>query len=162
MSGPEACHSKNCCSAAAQLREVGRAVDETSDGSRLATSLLNCHLRTLVELSPCAADVVTKLSDRPLACPLVRLQAATALEVTNRRHHIVHLNDAERRILCLLDGKHGDDELRVEVVNLCRSGQLTAQRQGELVTGPNELASVVANVLPNALGRFLQWALLIG
>ena len=151
-----------CQRASDRLSAAGRPIDDNSASLRLAASLLNCYLGSLVELSPRTANFVTELSERPLACPLVRLQATTAHTVTNRRHEVYGVNEVERCLLALLDGQHDTDRLRVELVNCCRTGQLTARREGTPVTDPDQLTSVVTNVLPNALAQFVRSALLIG
>ena len=49
---------------------------------------------------------VNKVSPRPTASPLARLQAASGNAVTNLRHESITLGEFERHLLLLLDGKH--------------------------------------------------------
>ncbi len=49
------------------------------------------------------------ISDRPLACPLARLQARAGDEVTTRLHRSVKLSAAERELLLRCDGATGID-----------------------------------------------------
>jgi methyltransferase-like protein len=64
--------------------------------SSAGTSLLDLHVHP--------PAVARKVSDRPVASPLARLQAAEGTRATNLRHETVELDEVERRLLVGLDG----------------------------------------------------------
>lgn len=58
----------------------------------------------MLELRSEASPFATALSERPVASPLARLQAVDGIEVTNRKHEVIVLDEASRTLLLLLDG----------------------------------------------------------
>src|SRR5262249_29846596 len=64
--------------------------------SSAGSSLLDLHVHP--------PAVTRKVSERPTASPLARLQAAEGTRATNLRHELIDLDDVERRLLGHLDG----------------------------------------------------------
>lgn len=132
------------------------------DPGPLGGRLLNAYLGGVIELFCSPPRFVVEPTERPVACPLARWQAAAGDVVTNRRHQAVRLNDAERHVLRRLDGSRDRAALAEELVALCRDGTLTARHAGEPVRDPEALPSTIRNALPGLLTRLARHALLMG
>jgi hypothetical protein len=70
----------------------------------LASDVLKSFGAGAVELHALGPAFVIEPGARPQASPLARLQAARGSHVTNMRHEMVGIDDADRRLLSLLDG----------------------------------------------------------
>lgn len=73
------------------------------------TLLLEFYLKDIVELSSYPPQFTLKISARPLASPIARLQSQQHNQVTNLRYEVFKLNLATRAILKHLDGAHDYD-----------------------------------------------------
>lgn len=129
---------------------------------KLGSGLAVCYLGGLVELAPRAQVFTVQPTSRPVACPLARLQATKGPIVTNRRHERIKLNDAQRQLLALLDGKRDHDVLAQELTQLCLRGVLTARHEGQPMQDPAQVRQTVHNALRGLLTRLGSMALLIG
>jgi methyltransferase-like protein len=88
--------------AAARIGLTGD-VDEAHT-TTLASDLLKSFCAGAVELHALGPAFVIEPGARPQASPVARLQAARGAHVTNMRHEMVGIDDADRRLLSLLDG----------------------------------------------------------
>jgi methyltransferase-like protein len=70
----------------------------------LASDVLKSFGAGAVELHALGPAFVIEPGARPQASPVARLQAARGSHVTNMRHEMVGIDDADRRLLSLLDG----------------------------------------------------------
>lgn len=77
----------------------------------LSTALLRGYVEGLWHFYTHHPHFATDPGESPLACPLVREQAATSLEVTNRLHRTAKLITYERAVLRYLDGNTTRDEI---------------------------------------------------
>ena len=77
----------------------------------LSTALLRGYVEGLWHFYANHPHFATDPGESPLACPLVREQATTSLEVTNRLHRTAKLTSYERAVLRYLDGNTTRDEI---------------------------------------------------
>ena len=88
--------------AAARIGLTGD-VDDTHR-TILASDMLKSFCAGAAELHALGPAFVIEPGARPLASAVARLQAARGAHVTNMRHEMVDIDDADRRLLPLLDG----------------------------------------------------------
>jgi SAM-dependent methyltransferase len=121
---------------------LGPAGDSGHNARSLETHLLRLYSWGLVELHACASAFVAATGERPAASPLARLQAEAAAVVTNLRHGLVPLDEQERLVLRLLDGRRD------------RAALLTAQTSDGTVSLAND-AGALDRVLRGLAGKAL-------
>ena len=95
-------------------------------------------------------NLTTSISDRPLASPLARKQSEADTLVTNLLHQSVRLeNEQACRVLQLLDGIHGFDEL---VAKICqqRSSSATLEGDSSRDCDPITVSAMLAKFLKTA------------
>jgi len=82
----------------------------------VASVLVSGWRRGLWMLRADVPEMAREVSERPVACPLARLQARGTSELANRMHRTVTVDEEERRVLLTLDGSRpaGDDAAVVE------------------------------------------------
>jgi SAM-dependent methyltransferase len=150
--------------ASARVRAAGGETPETSsdEARRLGASIILASLPGVIELSVRPPDYTVSVQERPLACPLARLQAQSGALVTNRRHERIKLEDSERHLLMLLDGKRDRGALVEALVTLCLVGTLTARHEGQPVREAERVWATVNNTVPCMLIRLARLALLAG
>jgi hypothetical protein len=134
---------------------------EVADG--LADALLQCFLTGLVDLHVHPPRFAVEVSERPLACPLARLQAADGERVTNRRHRMVDLGGGfERQILGLLDGSRDRGAILEALAEGVRSGELSLEREGQPVRDVATAVEMMRGGIEIALAELARNALLVG
>lgn len=102
---------------------LGRGND-SSLASELEHVLLATYRRGAVQLSISPSSFCPRVTDRPLAGGVARLQAAGDSRVTNRQHRSIELNPVDRFLLTVMDGQQGHDELATLLRNEVRRGNL--------------------------------------
>ena len=133
---------------------VGDAVtsrDAERDVAGLCDILLTAYAAGLVELSTVPSAFAVEVSERPLASPVARLQAARGdALVATLRHGSLHLEDAlARHLLCLLDGT------RTRVDLLREMEAAIAARAAGVAGGTVEASGAPAPVTAEGLERKL-------
>jgi methyltransferase-like protein len=98
---PESKAFDDLLAAAAQ----GQAI-AAEQSRQLATRLLHCYTRGLVEFSLSPPRFVARVSDRPLASPYARRRAQEGPKVVNMRLESTVLTEPARLVLQHLDGQH--------------------------------------------------------
>jgi hypothetical protein len=109
-----------------------------SETRTLAEGLLASYLGGLVELHTCPPPCIRAGSDRPIASPLARYQAASTDRVTNLRQELLKLDDLDRRLVQHLDGSRD----RAALGEILGGGQVES--------------------LESRLGRLARFSLLVG
>ncbi|MBI3465738.1 MAG: hypothetical protein HY000_22200 [Planctomycetes bacterium] len=129
-------------------------------GKWLLTAYLSLSDR-LIELNLSAPRFVVDLSERPVASPLARYQAAGGNRVTNMRHESVPLDELHRQLLLRLDGKRDREALLREIAKLVDDGHLAIQQDGQPVS-PQEMKQMIeGDALNRKLADLAKCALLI-
>ncbi len=127
----------------------------------LAASLLQCWMGEMIEAHVDVLPFVTQVSERPLASPLARLQAAGGGLLTNLRHWSVQPDDFDRLVLLQLDGSRDRRAILDALCELVNEGALTLEQDGKALRG-----AAARPLLERALTPSLQFlansALLIG
>jgi methyltransferase-like protein/SAM-dependent methyltransferase len=101
---------------------------------------------------------VTQISDKPHAVAYAREMASRSTSATNRRHESIRLNDTQRCVLRLLDGKHDRDEIVSGIIDAVKSRELTVDSEGNPlpdVTGDRRLVRSVADAVLTRLGELM-------
>ncbi len=136
--------------------------DVAADARILAANLLKAYgySDNLVELHVYAPHFVVEVSERPVASPVARLNAATRGPITNVRHERVRLNEVSYYLLPYLDGSR-DRAALLEIME-----RRAAQGRGEGQEGqPAEAvghADTPADLLDSVLQQLANAALLVG
>lgn len=108
-----------------------------------------------------ATNVAFATPGRLRTTAIARHQAASASQVTNRRHETVTLNDLQRHILGLLDGQNSRDMILDRLVELVASGALSIHDNGQRVTDESRTRSILRQALEKSLQDLALQALLI-
>lgn len=123
---------------------------ESVSSEDVANSIAPIFLAGLIDFAVHPFHVTNRISSRPTASPMARLQAQQANStVTNQRHENIELDDFNRHLLALLDAQHDLDALTVRMQEAIARGDL------ELPKPPPQAASVP----PQSLGSLVDTAL---
>lgn len=138
---------------------LGRELDEDA----VADILSFAQRRSLLELHVSPPRFANQPTEKPLASPLVRLQARTQTRVTNLRHRQIEVNPLEQLVLLLLDGKRDLSALLPPLVQAIQKGILVIGRGREKLATNDEVAlrKVLTEQLPATLQRLANGALLM-
>jgi methyltransferase-like protein/SAM-dependent methyltransferase len=128
----------------------------------LARALLQCYLSHLVEVQLLPAVCVTRVSDRPRASPLARLQARGEEPITNLRHRRTEVAPFDRLVLRYLDGSRTHDQVLDGLAADVAEGALQIEHDGRPLREPALARPVLAQALPGSLDRLARSALLLG
>ena len=145
----------SCLAAAGVEPPAGAAA---ADG--LAEALLQCFLVGLIEVQLHAPRFVPRVSERPVACPLARLQAADGERVTNLRHRMVLLGGFERQILGLLDGSRDRAAVLDALADAVMSGDVALEQDGQPVKDRAQACAMMAAAVGPTLDQLARQALL--
>ncbi|MGA7216466.1 MAG: class I SAM-dependent methyltransferase [Terrimicrobiaceae bacterium] len=144
------------------LSEQTQDSDE-EDSAALCNLLARAYAAGVVELHVWAPHLVTTVSDRPIASPIARLESRRGERVTTLRHTGLELSDQNSRdLLALLDGTRDFEALVDSLATLVKAGDAQIRRDGEPVTEPAQVRSIIASELPLALERLARAGLLVG
>jgi methyltransferase-like protein/SAM-dependent methyltransferase len=132
------------------------------DAQTLAISLQSLYARGFIELGVCELPNSPALSERPIAGPLMRLQAQRGKPVTNLCHRSIAINEFERRALENLDGHHDRNQLLEIIEGLVANGGLVVRNKDKSSLAVDDVKKLVAETLDKSLARFQQYHLLVG
>ena len=138
--------------------------DLAADAQALGKGLLTAYAsvgRGLVELSLLSPCFTIKVSARPLASPLARVQAARTHLVTNMRHEVVNLTPFDVQLLPLLDGTRDRPALIEGLLAVFQQGALNISEDDHPITDPARARDILAHVLDQRLPRLAKSALLL-
>jgi len=151
------------------LAEAGACLSEVPHDIAAVAQILAANLLkaygysdNLVELHVYAPHFVVEVSERPVASPVARLNAATHGPVTNVRHERVRLNEAGCYLLPYLDGSR-DRAALLEIMEGWTAQERREEKEQE--GAPSELAGhedTPAELLDSLLQQLANAALLVG
>lgn len=120
----------------------------------LADAMLRCATLRMIDLTTHPERCATRLSERPVASPLARLEARSEPVVTSLHHVELNLAHFDKYVLRLLDGTRDRDRIIDDV--------MAAASRGELNLGDPRPRAAVTNAVDHALGQFRVTGLLVG
>src|SRR3972149_1092650 len=132
--------------------------DETS----LSKIILWTYAAGLVELHIYQPDFTLKISERPVASPLARLQLQNGNRITNLRHNSVQMEGSlEIRLLLLLDGARDRTAILNELANLVESGAASLRMNDIEVRDRLKAIEILSKGLETSLKQIAHLALLV-
>lgn len=151
--------------AAARSKVAGKAslVDaetEVGESDLFVSTMLRCYASDQIELSRFPTPFSSAVADAPLATLLTRAMAKGGTSVTNARHETVRINDIQRRVLRLLDGRHQLPQVVAEIVFAIERGEVRVHHDGEPVKDPKRLESLAADVVHEVVEQLARQLLL--
>ncbi len=149
--------------AARKLLGPGHELPEATDAEALGKALLTGYAmagEAVVDLSLRPRPFVTKVTERPVASRLARLQAAHSLQVTNLAHGPIALSEFDRQLLPYLDGTHNRSALLTIMMERYKQGLLTVSQEGKPVTEEHRVRPMLAQMFDTQLPRLAAAALL--
>jgi methyltransferase-like protein len=129
----------------------------------LAANLLKAYgySDNLVELHAYAPHFVVEVSERPVASPVARLNAATRGPVTNVRHERVRLNEVSYYLMPYLDGSRDRAALLKVMEKWEAQGHPEEKQEGQPAEDEGQ-ESTPAGLLDSMLQQLANAALLVG
>jgi hypothetical protein len=122
----------------------------------LASDLLQCYACGLIEFHATPPPFTAEVSERPVANPLARWQAAQGqLQLTGMKHQVINVDDNLRRLVPLLDGSRRRGDLYRTVTEW-----LLASPAG-MGKSRRQLAEPVQRRVDEALGHLAHGAVLV-
>jgi methyltransferase-like protein/2-polyprenyl-3-methyl-5-hydroxy-6-metoxy-1,4-benzoquinol methylase len=130
--------------------------------SDLADFLWVTYSAGLLDLHVYVPPFATKVSERPVASPLARLEARDGDVITTLHHRSLRLGDAlQRGLVMLLDGTRDHGALRKELFKLFESGALTLLDADKPVSDMQIVEKRIAAETENVLGGLARTAVLM-
>jgi methyltransferase-like protein len=116
----------------------------------------------LLDLHVYVPPFATKVSERPVASPLARLEARDSDVITTLHHRSLRLGDAlQRGLVILMDGTRDHDALRKDLLQLFESGALTLLDGDKPVSDMQTVEKRVAAETEDVLGSLARLAVLM-
>jgi cyclopropane fatty-acyl-phospholipid synthase-like methyltransferase/methyltransferase-like protein len=108
------------------------------DAADFGNLLAQCQISNTIVLHTCPPRFASEVSERPVASPLGRLQAADGRAVVNLRHQCVLLEPFERAVLARLDGSRDRPQLMRDLGAMTEEETFNASgsEQGEVAGLP--------------------------
>jgi len=123
--------------------------------------LLNMVINGLATARTDAVPAVARTGPMPVACPMVRAEAARGAATTvNLRHERVELDSFARIVLPLIDGSHDADAISAAIAQGGR--RLAFTRDGAAIDDPDERMRIVSGKLLRLLPTLARAGLLLG
>ncbi|MCO6457237.1 MAG: methyltransferase regulatory domain-containing protein [Pirellulaceae bacterium] len=132
-----------------------------ADRDETCRALTKMYLLGTLELFPRQLEFTTEVSQRPEACPLVRLQAAVGEGLTNRLQRPVVTDELQRALLPLLDGTRDHAQLLVDWIDAARRQKLPLDGSGGSGSATDWPATLAPRLEP-VLQLLAGAALLVG
>jgi methyltransferase-like protein/ubiquinone/menaquinone biosynthesis C-methylase UbiE len=143
--------------------KCGRESDPAADSRALADFFTRCYAMAFVELHVRPARFVTRVSERPVASPLARIQLERGELVSTLRHRTLKIQDSfGRQLLRLCDGSRDHAALAGGLVEALGNGTATFEHEGRPLTDPQEAAPIIAAKLPDSLLGLARSAVFVG
>ena len=128
----------------------------------LGQNLAKCVANGLLEVSGSPDGFVTKISERPLASRLARVEAYVGGRVTNRRHELIDVDGATRNLLPHLDGNRDRQALIQDLIEAVDRGDVSILVGGLPAKQGEPVVKILEETLDQSLQKLANNALLIG
>lgn len=147
------------------LAEQTTLSDQTSLVQELGTDLLQLLLNGFIESWSEAHPLTIKASSQPIGYSLARYQAKNIPvgsdgRITNIRGESVGLDAVSIRILELLNGENDRPKIIKTLERFFADGELSIQRDGELVSDPILLRGMLVTITDDSIRRLAEAGLL--
>ena len=130
--------------------------------SELADFVWRMYSAGLLDLHVYVPPFATKVSERPVASPLARLEARDGDVITTLHHRSLRLGDSlQRGLVMLMDGTRDHDALRYDLLRLFGSGALTLQEDGKSVSDMQIVEKRIAAETEDVLQSLARMAVLM-
>ena len=142
-------------------KREGYERDEAACRKMLSVALLMYRGVALVNawLNPPPDPACLPLPEAPVALPVARIQARQGNAVSNARHQQIKLDDVERHIITILDGRHDRPELIKYLQDAAATDPTLAAPGGEILQVASD--EKLPQILEAVLLRLRDSALLI-
>ncbi len=141
----------------AAMEVRGASVDEALR-FKIADALLRMIFVGLLTASTEPFRMARALSAKPVACPMLRADAAAGvLQSANLRHEPIRLDIVAQVVTPLLDGSNDREAL----IAAADAGRVTFQRAGQTVVEPADIAVCAAEHVDRVLGHLQGNACLV-
>jgi methyltransferase-like protein/2-polyprenyl-3-methyl-5-hydroxy-6-metoxy-1,4-benzoquinol methylase len=135
---------------------------EQDFASELADFVWLMYSAGLLDLHVYVPPFATKVSERPVASPLARIEARDGEVITTLHHRSLRLGDSlQRGLVMLMDGTRDHNALRKDLLGLFESGALTLVDDGKPVRDMRIVEKRIAEVTENVLGGLARAAALM-
>jgi hypothetical protein len=117
----------------------------------------------LLDLHVYVPPFATKVSEKPVASPLARLEARDSGVITTLHHRSLRLGDAlQRGLVMLMDGTRDHGALRKDLLQLFQSGTLTLLDGDKPVSDMQTVEKRIAAETEDLLAGLTRAAVLMG
>jgi methyltransferase-like protein/cyclopropane fatty-acyl-phospholipid synthase-like methyltransferase len=117
----------------------------------------------LLDLHVYVPPFATKVSEKPVASPLARLEARASEVITTLHHRSLRLGDAlQRGLVMLMDGTRDHGALRKDLLQLFQSGALTLLDGDKPVSDMQTVEKRIAAETEDLLAGLTRAAILMG
>ncbi len=140
----------------------GKPESSSLDSQTLAAQILKGYAQNFVILRSQKAPFVMEISDRPAVSTLARHQAKIGDPVTNQLHESGLVDNFDRHMLQLLDGKNNRNDIVDHLAKLVENGTLRSAYHGSELSRGESLRRNLAQAVEDSLNHFAKLALLSG
>jgi methyltransferase-like protein/2-polyprenyl-3-methyl-5-hydroxy-6-metoxy-1,4-benzoquinol methylase len=142
--------------------ETEGAPADAQTRATLADCLFNMTFANILSPSTEPTRAATSLTQKPVACPLLRGDAAANIfSSANLRHDWIALGVMARTLIPLLDGTNDREALITAATAAVAAGRISSQPGGTTVTDPAAVTDYTSEHVDRFLADFLRNACLI-
>ena len=143
------------------MRLRAKQEDDVKRNLRQRTNLDEKKIDEIVASGQAQAVLQATISD-DLADVIDSIQQRHAsILALERSVEVVRLNDLDRHLVPLLDGKHDKAALVEKLTVIAQSGALNVQRDGLTLYDANEIQQALNAIIEQAIGNVARMALLV-
>ena len=163
---PQSPHFGEVLGVARARLDRGSHLEESTEGEDarlLHDTLLRAYAAGVVELHVHTPPFLLKITARPVASPLARLQLQSGSMVTTLRHTSLKVEDAlARQLLLMLDGTRDREALIHDLAGLIAGGVVDFRSGGEPIRDYRRARQLIQDGLEAKLNEIARLALLVG
>ncbi len=142
------------------LSSVPDCEDSSATRTVLREELLQLAQVSMVRFSIGPLPLTHVVSARPTASPLARWQSERGCVVTSQLHQAIRLDDATREMIGLCDGVNDHEAIIEGMLQFVSRDGVSLQHEGQSVTEPEVLRSLVATKVPSNLKNLAEMGFL--
>ncbi len=154
-----------CAKARARLDQHPQATNDPAAKARdvelVGTEMLRCLAAAIVEVRIEPSREIAVVSERPQTSAVARAQAELGITMANLRHEPVTLDEFNRNVVRLLDGRHDKAALIGDLAKLVGEKGMTIRRGDVPVTDPADVRAILEQVVPQSLEHLRKSAMLV-